>query len=113
MSKAQGIYLISNWRVATIYRVRAKREHIEWAKLTYRQKKKESKSTRRSSLYSCSLSAYNMGIGLAHLHLTGQMRRLHFCQSINSLLRTSPISRPFFANCKDLFRHQLSAHRPP
>ena len=41
MSKAKGIYLISNWRVATIYRVRAKREHIEWAKPTYRQKEKQ------------------------------------------------------------------------
>ena len=39
--RKRGIYLISNWRVATIYRVRAKREHIEWAKLTYRQKEKQ------------------------------------------------------------------------
>ena len=31
------IYLISNWRVATIYRVLAKREHIESTNLTYRQ----------------------------------------------------------------------------
>ena len=46
----RGIYLISNWSEATIYRVRAKREHIESAKPTYRQKKKESKSTGRKLL---------------------------------------------------------------
>ena len=43
------IYLISNFRVATIYRVRAKREHIEWAKLTYRQK--EQRFIAESSLF--------------------------------------------------------------
>ena len=37
-----------------------------------------------------------MGMGLAHLHLTGQMRRLHFCQSINSPLRTSPFGGDIF-----------------
>ena len=55
-AKARGIYLISNWSGATIYRVRAagvlkneyceflgfaaKREHIESTRLTYRQKQK-------------------------------------------------------------------------
>ena len=28
--RKRGIYLISNWSKATIYRVRAKREHIEF-----------------------------------------------------------------------------------
>ena len=39
--RKRGIYLISNWSEATIYRVRAKREHIESTKLTYRQKEKQ------------------------------------------------------------------------
>ena len=30
-----------------------------------------------------------MGLGLAFLRLTSQMRCLHFCQSVNSPLRTS------------------------
>jgi len=37
-----------------------------------------------------SLSACYMGLGLAHSRLTSQMRCLHFCQNVNSPLRTSP-----------------------
>ena len=37
-----------------------------------------------------SLSACNIGLGLAHLRLTSQMRCLHFYESVNSPLRTSP-----------------------
>ena len=50
MSKARGIYLISNLRAAAIYRVRAKREHIEWAKLTYRQKEKQEQESEEKIL---------------------------------------------------------------
>ena len=64
--KNQGIYLISNWSEATIYRVRAKREHIESTKLTYRQKKKREQEYKEKILiFMLSFYLY-MGLGLAH-----------------------------------------------
>ena len=64
-SKARGIYLISNCRNATIYRVRATREHIESAAPTYRQRRKGSKN-RRFYPFTLAPSACNMGLRLAH-----------------------------------------------
>ena len=43
-----------------------------------------------------SLSACNMGLGLAHLRLTSQMRCLHFCQSVNVPLRIPPYPATVF-----------------
>jgi len=43
-----------------------------------------------------SLSACYKGLGLARLRLTGQMRCLHFCQNVNSPLRTLPFSFSLF-----------------
>ena len=49
--------------------------------------KKERAFRLRTDLFS--LSACDMGLGLAHLRLTTQMRCLHFYQSVNSPLRIS------------------------
>ena len=103
MSKARGIYLISNWSEATIYRVRAKREHIESTKLIYRQKKNKSKN-RRIFPFTLALSASNMGLGevalqlLPFLYLTGQMR----CSQLTAIFKFSaksitPLPSSFFS----------------
>ena len=55
----------------------------------YTNKKRENISAHKKPI--CSLFyVCNKGFGLAHLRLTSQMRCLHFCQSKNSPLRTSP-----------------------
>ena len=71
--RKRGIYLISNWCVATIYRVRAKREHIEFIfrehisrKWIYRQKKKRARTEVFSPLILALFCLYK-GLGLAHV----------------------------------------------
>ena len=109
MSKAKGIYLISNWCEATIYRVRAKREHIEFIfreiyslSRTYFTKvniSTERKTRARIRGENPSILALSFCKGAwvsPYMHLTRQMRCLHFCQSVNSPLMMSPYLQPLF-----------------
>ena len=59
----------------------------------YTDRKRENVSATTTDLFS--LSACNMGLGLALLRLTSQMRCLHFYQSTNSPLRIPPYTLPF------------------
>ena len=67
------------------HRIGAKRQYIEFEQSENRssgrsshidRKKNKSKNKRRKSFYSCSFCYYK-GLGLAYLHLTGQMRCSH------------------------------------
>ena len=82
--KREGIYIISHWSEATIYRTSKASISRLHSKHIAKQKKEITFRLRTDLL---SLSACNMGLGLAHLYLTSQMRCLHFCQSVNSPLR--------------------------
>ncbi len=82
----EGIYIISHWSEATIYRT----SKVSISRLLANispNKERENVSAVKTDLFS--LSACYMGLGLAHLRLTSQMRCLHFCQIVNSPLRTS------------------------
>ena len=55
-------------------------------------KNEQSKNRRRFILLLLLFSACNKGLGLAQVHLTGQMRCSHLVELSNSPLRTSPLA---------------------
>ena len=77
-AKARGIYLISNWRVATIYRVQAKREHIESAKRHIDRRKNKSKN-RRCYPFILALSVCKYGFGLSPFEFDRSNAMLALC----------------------------------
>ena len=91
-------YALRGARGFISYRIGAKRQYIARAKRVYRvclqtyrptEKRDNISDTNRFVISFC----LYMGLGLAHLHLTGQMRCSHLAVFSNSPLRTSPISR--------------------
>ena len=82
--RKRGIYLISNWSEATIYRVWAKREHIEFIfrehisrKWIYRQKEKWEQEYKDFLLVLLLFSACIRVWAYPILHLSGRTRCSH------------------------------------
>ena len=76
-------------------------------------KNEQSKNRRRFILLLLLFSACNKGLGLAQVHLTGQMRCSHLVELSNSPLRTSPLGGEGFF-CKPSPRTRfLNRWAPP
>ena len=86
----EGIYIISHWSEATIYRTSKASISRLLANISS-NRKREDVSAMKTDLFS--LCRRYRGLGLAHLHLTSQMRCSHLAEFSNSPLRTSRFMR--------------------